>query len=94
MNPFIGFNAGNTTRAYEFFPYSQQPRVSQLIEGGDEKMKGRYLFQVDEEIYTGTCIDWGKRTTFNAFFKDKVSLLTDEPPIRSGKCIHENSRSG
>ncbi|XP_022648361.1 protein mesh-like isoform X1 [Varroa destructor] len=58
LNPFIGFNAGNTTRAYEFFPYSQQPRVSQITEGGDEQMKGRYIFQVNEEIYTGTCVNW------------------------------------
>lgn len=61
LNPFIGFNAGNTTRAYEFFPYSQQPRVSQITEGGDEQMKGRYIFQVNEEIYTGTCVNWGTR---------------------------------
>lgn len=24
-------------------------------------MKGRYIFQINEEIYTGTCINWGER---------------------------------
>ncbi|CAG2107812.1 unnamed protein product, partial [Medioppia subpectinata] len=31
---YVGFNAGNTTRTYEFRPYSQNPRISYLTTRG------------------------------------------------------------
>lgn len=55
---FVGFNAGNTTRSFEFKPYSQHQRVSMLPSGGyGNNIKGRYYFQVDEEVWPGACID-------------------------------------
>lgn len=55
---FVGFNAGNTTRSFEFKPYSQHQRVSMLPSGGfGNNLRGRYFFQVDEEIWPGSCID-------------------------------------
>lgn len=55
---FVGFNAGNTTRSFEFKPYSQHQRVSMLPSGGfGNGIRGRYYFQVDEEIWPGSCID-------------------------------------
>lgn len=58
-NPFVGFNAGNTTRYYEFIPYSQEPRVKNLPQHGEGNgIKGRYIFQIDEEIWHGSCIKW------------------------------------
>ncbi|XP_064481211.1 protein mesh-like isoform X2 [Ornithodoros turicata] len=56
-NPFIGFNAGNTTRAYEFLPYSQEPRVKNMHQHGNGNgLPGRYIFEVEEEIWHGTCL--------------------------------------
>uniref|UniRef100_A0A6G1S5F6 Extracellular domains-containing protein CG31004 n=1 Tax=Aceria tosichella TaxID=561515 RepID=A0A6G1S5F6_9ACAR len=55
---FVGFNAGNTTRSFEFKPYSQHQRVSLLPSGGfGNNIRGRYYFQVDEEVWPGACID-------------------------------------
>lgn len=55
---FVGFNAGNTTRSFEFKPYSQHQRVSMLPSGGyGNNIRGRYYFQVDEEVWPGACID-------------------------------------
>lgn len=55
---FVGFNAGNTTRSFEFKPYSQHQRVSMLPSGGfGNHIRGRYFFQVDEEVWPGACID-------------------------------------
>lgn len=55
---FVGFNAGNTTRSFEFKPYSQHQRVSMLPSGGfGNNLRGRYYFQVDEEVWPGSCID-------------------------------------
>lgn len=55
---FVGFNAGNTTRSFEFKPYSQHQRVSMLPSGGyGNNMRGRYYFQIDEEVWPGACID-------------------------------------
>ncbi|KAH8032884.1 hypothetical protein HPB51_003460 [Rhipicephalus microplus] len=58
-NPFVGFNAGNTTRYYEFIPYSQEPRVKNLPQHGEGNgIKGRYIFEIEEEIWHGSCIKW------------------------------------
>lgn len=55
---FVGFNAGNTTRSFEFKPYSQHQRVSMLPSGGfGNNIRGRYYFQIDEEVWPGACID-------------------------------------
>lgn len=55
---FVGFNAGNTTRSFEFKPYSQHQRVSMLPSGGyGNNLRGRYYFQIDEEVWPGACID-------------------------------------
>ena len=53
----VGFNAGNTTRTFEFRPYSQNPRISYLTtRGWGNGLKGRYFFQVDEDVWPGSCI--------------------------------------
>ena len=54
----VGFNAGNTTKAYDFRPYSQNPRISYLTtRGWGNGLKGRYFFQIDEEVWPGACIE-------------------------------------
>jgi hypothetical protein len=55
---YVGFNAGNTTRTFEFRPYSQNPRISYLTtRGWGNGLRGRYFFQIDEEVWPGSCIE-------------------------------------
>ncbi|CAG2180584.1 unnamed protein product, partial [Oppiella nova] len=55
---YVGFNAGNTTRTFEFRPYSQNPRISYLTtRGWGNGLRGRYFFQIDEEVWPGACIE-------------------------------------
>jgi len=55
---YVGFNAGNSTRSYEFRPYSQNPRISYLTtRGWGNGLQGRYFFQIDEELWPGACIE-------------------------------------
>ncbi|KAH9373666.1 hypothetical protein HPB48_008100 [Haemaphysalis longicornis] len=63
-NPFVGFNAGNTTRYYEFIPYSQEPRVKNLPQHGQGNgINGRYIFQYASMLggtlinVTGPCFE-------------------------------------
>lgn len=53
---FVGFNAGNGTRAFEYMPYSQTSRITNLVGNGYANDKpGRHIFRIDEEIYQGVC---------------------------------------
>ncbi|CAG2177268.1 unnamed protein product, partial [Oppiella nova] len=55
---YVGFNAGNTTRTYEFRPFSQNPRVSYLTTRGcGNGLRGRHFFQIDGEVWPGACIE-------------------------------------
>ncbi|XP_053209715.1 protein mesh-like [Panonychus citri] len=68
---FIGFNAGNTTRAFEYKPYSQEPRVKIMTQRGfGNGLEGRYFFQIDEEIWPGCCIN----KDLNPNLKDRLPL--------------------
>ena len=54
---FVGFNAGNGTRAYEYKPYSQTTQVRDLpYTGGANGFKGRHIFRIDEQVLPGVCI--------------------------------------
>ncbi|GAB6024102.1 hypothetical protein CHUAL_008814 [Chamberlinius hualienensis] len=53
---FVGFNAGNGSRAFEYMPYSQTNRINNLITNGYANGKpGRHIFRIDEQIYQGVC---------------------------------------
>ncbi|KAK0165466.1 hypothetical protein PV328_003974 [Microctonus aethiopoides] len=53
---FIGFNAGNGTRSYEYQPYSQMSTVRDLpSRGWANGFPGRHIFRIDEKIMLGTC---------------------------------------
>ncbi|XP_067139679.1 protein mesh-like [Centruroides vittatus] len=55
---FVGFNGGNRTRAFHLKPYSQSPRLQLLKERGfANDLEGRWIFQIDEEIWPGSCIE-------------------------------------
>ena len=54
---FVGFNAGNGTKAYEYKPYSQQTYIRDLTSTGNANgMPGRHIFRIDEKILPGVCI--------------------------------------
>ena len=54
---FVGFNAGNGTRAYEYKPYSQTTQIRDLpYTGGANGFKGRHIFRIDEQVLPGVCI--------------------------------------
>ncbi|XP_031341767.1 protein mesh isoform X1 [Photinus pyralis] len=53
---FIGFNAGNGTRSYEYMPYSQASVIRDLSgRGWGNGFKGRHIFRIDENIIVGSC---------------------------------------
>ena len=54
---FVGFNAGNGTKAYEYLPYSQKTYIRDLVStGGANGFPGRHIFRIDEKILPGVCI--------------------------------------
>ncbi|GJQ65539.1 hypothetical protein Trydic_g7640 [Trypoxylus dichotomus] len=53
---FVGFNAGNGTRSWEYAPYSQGPTIRDLVgRGWANGFPGRHIFRIDENILTGNC---------------------------------------
>ncbi|XP_032523025.2 protein mesh isoform X1 [Danaus plexippus] len=53
---YIGFNAGNGTRSYEYKPYSQASVLRDLTgRGWANGFPGRHIFRIDENILMGTC---------------------------------------
>ena len=53
---FVGFNAGNGTKAYDYKPYSQSTYVRDLPStGGGNGHQGRHIFRIDEKILAGSC---------------------------------------
>ncbi|CAL7945198.1 unnamed protein product [Xylocopa violacea] len=56
ISAFVGFNAGNGTRSYEYKPYSQTPSIRDLTtKGCANGFPGRHIFKIDETIVPGTC---------------------------------------
>lgn len=56
-NPaYVGFNAGNGTRSFQYFPYSQHSMIRDLAHSGwGNGFEGRHIFRIDENIISGTC---------------------------------------
>ncbi|KAF7263100.1 hypothetical protein GWI33_003617 [Rhynchophorus ferrugineus] len=53
---YIGFNAGNGTRSWEYSPYSQASVLRDVTATGFANgFPGRHLFRIDENILVGTC---------------------------------------
>ncbi|XP_046394152.1 protein mesh-like [Ischnura elegans] len=53
---FVGFNAGNATQSFEYFPYSQSTSIRKLTTSGMVNgFPGRHIFPIDEEILPGSC---------------------------------------
>ncbi|XP_014258634.1 protein mesh isoform X2 [Cimex lectularius] len=53
---FVGFNAGNGTRSYQYAPYSQASTIRDLTgRGWANGFPGRHMFRIDENILPGSC---------------------------------------
>ncbi|KAF2368716.1 NIDO domain, partial [Trinorchestia longiramus] len=53
---FVGFNAGNGTRSFEYAPYSQTLYIRDLaVAGKANHIPGRHIFRMDEVILPGCC---------------------------------------
>lgn len=53
---YVGFNAGNGTRSFEYKPYSQASIIRDLTgRGWANGFPGRHIFRIDENILLGTC---------------------------------------
>ncbi|GFR10451.1 protein mesh [Trichonephila clavata] len=92
---FVGFNAGNRTRAFEFKPYSQEPRISRLPSlGFGNGLKGRFYFQINEEVLSGSCIEryldvnWSERPKLT-FFPRYGSMLGGTMVNITGPCVYD-----
>lgn len=94
---YVGFNAGNSTRTYEFNPYSQNPRISYLTSRGfGNGLEGRFFFQIDEEIWPGTCIEKDLDPNLESrlplsFFPRVGNMLGGTMVNVSGPCLHEDA---
>ncbi|KAJ6218930.1 hypothetical protein RDWZM_004742 [Blomia tropicalis] len=70
---YVGFNAGNTTRTYEFSPYSQNPRISLLpLIGYANNIKGRAIFQVHDVLFQGSCVE----KSLDPTLPDRMAMTT------------------
>ncbi|GLH01111.1 Uncharacterized protein GBIM_07324 [Gryllus bimaculatus] len=53
---YVGFNAGNGTRSYQYEPYSQASTLRDLTgRGWGNGFPGRHIFRIDERIMLGNC---------------------------------------
>ncbi|XP_063911359.1 protein mesh isoform X1 [Zophobas morio] len=53
---YVGFNAGNGTRSYQYKPYSQNSVIRDLSGTGfGNEKQGRHYFRIDENILLGSC---------------------------------------
>ncbi|XP_018022342.1 protein mesh isoform X2 [Hyalella azteca] len=53
---YVGFNAGNGTRSFEYTPYSQSLYIRDLaVAGRANGLPGRHIFRIDEVILPGSC---------------------------------------
>ncbi|KAH9406628.1 hypothetical protein TYRP_013610, partial [Tyrophagus putrescentiae] len=95
---YIGFNAGNSTRTYEFVPYSQNPRVSLLpLIGYANNIKGRSIFQVHDVLFQGSCVE----KSLDPTLPDRMAMTTSVNYVSSlgkellevtGPCFWPESR--
>ncbi|RVE49675.1 hypothetical protein evm_005650, partial [Chilo suppressalis] len=91
---YIGFNAGNGTRSYEYKPYSQESVLRDLTgRGWANGFPGRHIFRIDENILMGTCnkdIDGANLPLM--FAPESGSMLGGTVVNITGPCFNPNDR--
>jgi len=86
---FVGFNAGNGTRAFEYKPYSQLPYIHDLTTAGKANgIPGRHIFRVDEQILPGCCRREEQRGVFPLTFSpDHANMMGGTLVNITGPCF-------
>ncbi|KAG6459737.1 hypothetical protein O3G_MSEX011577 [Manduca sexta] len=91
---YIGFNAGNGTRSYEYKPYSQASVLRDLTgRGWANGFPGRHIFRIDENILMGTCnkdIDGANLPLM--FAPESGNMLGGTVVNITGPCFNPNDR--
>ncbi|XP_026330187.1 protein mesh isoform X1 [Hyposmocoma kahamanoa] len=91
---YIGFNAGNATRSYEYKPYSQASVLRDLTgRGWANGFPGRHIFRIDENILMGTCnkdIDGANLPLM--FAPESGNMLGGTIVNITGPCFNPNDR--
>ncbi|CAG0924040.1 unnamed protein product [Notodromas monacha] len=91
---FVGFNAGNGTRAYEYLPYSQRMQIRDLPSyGGANGKLGRHIFRIDEHIFPGSCNPDPQRTNLPLFFAPESGNMLGGTVVNvTGPCFTPKQR--
>ncbi|CAL8070989.1 unnamed protein product [Orchesella dallaii] len=89
---FIGFNAGNGTKSFEYKPYSQTPKIWNILSSGYVNgFPGRHIFRVDEKIMPGQCIpeifDMASHKPMLTFAPESGNLLGGTIVNVTGPCF-------
>ncbi|XP_073993823.1 sushi domain containing 2 mesh isoform X2 [Rhodnius prolixus] len=91
---FVGFNAGNGTRSYEYKPYSQMSTIRDLTgRGWANGFPGRHIFRIDENIIPGTCNkDIAGSTLKLSFAPESGNMLGGQVVNITGPCFTPDMR--
>eukprot|EP00095_Tigriopus_kingsejongensis_P008816 maker-scaffold1015_size70757-snap-gene-0.10 protein:Tk08816 transcript:maker-scaffold1015_size70757-snap-gene-0.10-mRNA-1 annotation:"hypothetical protein DAPPUDRAFT_305821" len=91
---FVGFNAGNGTKAFEYMPYSQTTYIRDLPgTGGANGFPGRHIFRIDEKILPGVCIrDLIGTNLPLTFAPENGHMLGGTMVNMTGPCFQPNMR--
>ncbi|CAH0391044.1 unnamed protein product [Bemisia tabaci] len=91
---FVGFNAGNGTRSYDYYPYSQRSTIRDLTgRGWANGFPGRHIFRIDENIMLGTCNkDAAGATLPLVFAPESGNMLGGTVVNITGPCFTPNMK--
>ncbi|XP_075235234.1 sushi domain containing 2 mesh isoform X2 [Lycorma delicatula] len=91
---FVGFNAGNGTRSFEYKPYSQASTIRDLTSRGwANGLPGRHIFRIDENILLGTCNkDIAGANLQLSFAPESGNMLGGTVVNITGPCFNESMK--
>ncbi|CAK9825077.1 Protein mesh [Anthophora retusa] len=91
---FVGFNAGNGTRSYEYQPYSQKSTIRDLTgRGWANGFPGRHIFRIDENILPGTCNKDIAGTNLQLMFAPESGNMLGGTIVNiTGPCFNETEK--
>ncbi|XP_026668538.1 protein mesh isoform X2 [Ceratina calcarata] len=91
---YVGFNAGNGTRNYEYKPFSQRSTIRDLTHRGwVNGFPGRHIFRIDENILPGACNkDIAGRNLDLMFAPESGNMLGGTIVNITGPCFNETQK--
>lgn len=86
---YVGFFAGHLGRSFEFRPYSQRPNLSLLPGAGyGNQMPGRFFFQVDEQMVSGSCVNADHESRVPLTFRPVLGSMLGGTVVNiTGPCL-------